>query len=118
MQAQVPKDPYVGLWTRIEGFDPGELAGLIERRRAVRLALLRGMIHLHTARDALALRPVPQPVDERWWRNQFGKRLTAAERKRVAAAGRVLVEENRAPSTSSASSSTRAGRSATRSRSR
>ena len=93
MQAQVPKDPYVGLWTRIEGFDPAELAGLVERRRAVRLALLRGTIHLFTARDAVALRPVLQPVNERWWRNQFAKRLTAAERKRVAAAGRALVEE-------------------------
>ena len=93
MQAQVPKDPYVGLWTRIDGFDPDELARLIERRRAVRIALLRGTIHLLTARDTVALRPVLQPVAERWWRNQFGKRLTAAERKRVAAAGRALVED-------------------------
>ena len=93
MQAQVPKDPYVGLWTRLEGFDPGELARLIERRRVVRIATLRGTIHLHTGRDALALRAVLQPVAERWWRNQFGRRLTPAERKRVAAAGRRLVEQ-------------------------
>ena len=92
MQAQVPKDPYVGLWTRIERFDPAELARLIEKRRAVRMASLRGTIHLHTARDALALRAVLQPVAERWWRNQFGRRLTPAERTRVAAAGRRLVE--------------------------
>jgi hypothetical protein len=93
LQAQVPKDPYVGLWTRIAGFDPAELARLIERRKAVRIALLRGTIHLFTARDTVALRPVLQPVAERWWRNQFGRRLGAAERKRVAAAGRVLVEQ-------------------------
>jgi hypothetical protein len=93
MQAQVPKDPYVGLWTRIEGFDPAELARLIERRRAVRIALLRGTIHLFTARDTVALRPVLQPVAERWWRNQFGTRLTAVERTRVAAVGRALVEK-------------------------
>src|SRR5439155_17537903 len=93
MQAQVPKDPYVGLWSRIESFDPAELARLIEQRRAVRIASLRGTIHLHSARDALALRPVLQPVAERWWRNQFGRRLTSAERKRAASAGRRLVEE-------------------------
>jgi winged helix DNA-binding protein len=93
MQAQIPRDPYVGLWTRVEGLDPAELARLIERRRAVRIALLRGTIHLFTARDTVALRPVLRPVNERWWRNQFGKRLTATERKRVATAGRALVEQ-------------------------
>ena len=92
MQAQIPRDPYVGLWTRIESFDPGELARLIERRRAVRIALLRGTIHLFTARDTVALRPVLQSVNARWWRNQFGRRMTEAERKRVGAAGRRLVE--------------------------
>lgn len=93
MQAQVPRDPYIGLWSRVEGFDPLELSRLIEQRKAVRIASLRGTIHLHTARDCVALRAVVHPVNERWWRNQFGKKLTAAERRRVIAAGRALVEE-------------------------
>ena len=37
---------------------------LIIDRRAVRIALLRGTLHLVTARDCLALRPLLQPVAE------------------------------------------------------
>lgn len=64
MQAQVPRDPYVALWSRLDPFRPEALAEPIADRRAVRMTLLRGTLHLVTARDALALRALIQPVIE------------------------------------------------------
>ncbi len=63
LQAQAPHPPYVGLWTRLDGFHPDELSRLITERRAVRIALMRGTIHLVTARDCLAMRPMLQRSD-------------------------------------------------------
>jgi hypothetical protein len=65
MQAQEPRNPYVALWSRVEGFDPAELEGLLVRRRVVRLVVLRGTIHLVTADDAVGLRALFQPVLDR-----------------------------------------------------
>lgn len=65
MQAQVPLDPYLGLWSRLEGFRPEELGRLLEERKAVRIVAMRGTLHLLTAADCLVLRPLAQPVLDR-----------------------------------------------------
>jgi hypothetical protein len=62
LQAQEPLDPYTALWSRLSAFDPHELGDLLVRRDVVRIVTLRGTIHLHSAADALALRPLVQPV--------------------------------------------------------
>ena len=64
MQAQEPGPPYVGLWSRVRGFEAGRLAELIEARRVVRATSLRGTVHLHTAKDLLALRATIAPAIE------------------------------------------------------
>jgi len=94
MQAQEPIDPYVGLWTRIDGFDPSELSEAIEERRAVRMGLLRGTLHLVTARDALAQYPILADVMTRSWRSSpFAKQLVGVDLDAVLARARALLEE-------------------------
>jgi hypothetical protein len=92
MQAQAPDPPYVGLWTRLEGFRPEELASQIEERRAVRIALMRNTVHLVSARDCLGLRPLTQPVIDR---GLYGRRtgIDGIDLEALATAGRALLEE-------------------------
>jgi hypothetical protein len=95
MQAQVPIDPYVGLWTRLEGFQPEELADLITTRRAVRASLMRATIHLVTARDMRRLRPLMDPVIERmfWTGSPFGRALAGLDVDPLVVRIRELIEE-------------------------
>jgi len=65
LQSQVPRDPYVALWSRVEPFRAETLSDALEERRAVRMTLLRGTLHLVTARDAIGLRALVQPVTVR-----------------------------------------------------
>ncbi|MBF5046628.1 winged helix DNA-binding domain-containing protein [Aggregicoccus sp. 17bor-14] len=93
LQAQAPNPPYYGLWSRLEGFRHEALSGLVQKRKVVRLALMRSTIHLVTARDALRLRPLVQPVLERGLKGNHGRRLVGVDLEAVAQAGRALLEE-------------------------
>ena len=93
MQAQTPHTAYVGLWTRLEDFRGEQLSDLLVDRSAVRIALMRGTIHLVTARDAWGLRPRVQPVMDRVQKSQFGKRLAGVDLDEVVAMGRSFVDE-------------------------
>jgi len=93
MQAQNPEDPYVGLWTRLEGFRHEELARLIQGRRAVRIALMRSTLHLVSARDCLAFRPVLQAMLERQLRGcVFGRNIAGLDPGALVAAGRAALD--------------------------
>jgi hypothetical protein len=95
MQAQEPGDPYIGLWTRLNGFRPETLAKLISERRAVRASLMRGTIHLVSARDVLALRPLMQPAFERLFysRSDLRRRTEGVNVEHLVATLRELVED-------------------------
>ena len=93
LQAQAPFPPYYGLWSRLADFRTDELAGLLTGRQVVRIALMRGTIHLVSAADCLELRPLFQPVLDRGLAGSFGRQLAGVDRAALAVAGRELAEQ-------------------------
>jgi hypothetical protein len=61
MQAQEPKHPYLGLWTRVADFEAAQLRSALLEREVVRATLMRSTLHLMTAPDYAALRMALQP---------------------------------------------------------
>ena len=84
LQAQVPKVPHLALWNRLAGYDPAELDRLMTAREVVRTPLMRTTIHTVTTTDALAFRPLLQPVLDRvfsstaWGQRLRGQDVSAA----------------------------------------
>jgi hypothetical protein len=94
LQAQEPRDPYVALWSRLEGFRPEELSDLLAERRAVRTIVMRGTIHLVTARDCKALRPLFDGVAARvFGGTPFARNTAGVDKEELLAAARELLEQ-------------------------
>jgi hypothetical protein len=95
MQAQNPHDPYYALWARLDGFHPEELSEMIERRQAVRGALMRATLHLATLEDFVFLRSLLQPtLAAVLGSTQFAKDTVDVDRGELLAYGRALLEES------------------------
>lgn len=93
LQAQVPRPPYVGLWSRLRDFHREDLTRLVERRLVVRGTLMRSTLHLMTAKDYVALRPTLQPALTRSMYSVAGKRLEGLDIEKLVAAARTYFEE-------------------------
>ena len=89
LQAQIARPPFVGLWTRLEGFHRSDLLGLLHERRAARSTMMRGTLHLMTAADTVELRGALQPMLTRGARSILGDRTEGFDRN-------ALMEEARA----------------------
>jgi DNA glycosylase AlkZ-like len=64
MQAQEPKHPYVGLWTRLTSFEDTDLTSAVEDHSVVRATMMRGTLHLVSAADYASYRLTLAPVLE------------------------------------------------------
>ncbi|MGW7269836.1 winged helix DNA-binding domain-containing protein [Streptomyces sp. NPDC054864] len=92
LQAQNVKPPYFALAARLAEFDPEDLSALLAARDLVRIVTMRSTIHLHTADDALALRPLVQAARDREL-HAFRKGLTGVDLGELASLARAAVEE-------------------------
>ncbi len=87
LQAQEPLEPYVGLWSRLDGFEPDHLVDLLEQRLAVRTLMMRRTIHLHTSADAMTLRPAYDAMLRKRMLGTLGPRLPGVDFVELAALG-------------------------------
>jgi hypothetical protein len=62
LQAQAARPPFVGLWSRLDGFRREDLVRAIERRQVVRGTLMRGTLHLVSRADYVRFRRMLQPM--------------------------------------------------------
>ncbi len=74
LQAQWSPSPYVALWSRVAGFTREALWSAIERHTVVRARLMRGTLHLVSARDFYAYAVATQDLQRGAWnRLQIGR---------------------------------------------
>jgi hypothetical protein len=92
LQAQQTHDPYIGLWSRLNGFTHEALTKLIIDKRLARATTMRGTLHLHSASDLIGMRSLISPVLERMWQSNFRRRFGDNDQDKVLAAAIEVVD--------------------------
>ena len=67
VQSQYAPSSYIGMWTRLERFERPQLTKALERRTIVQGTLMRGTIHMVTARDYWPLAAGIREDSRTWW---------------------------------------------------
>ncbi len=84
LQAQYAPSMYVGLWSRVVGFERHALNEALERRTVAQGTLMRATIHLVSARDYWPFAVAIREARRRWWLRAHGNHPSAAEMERAA----------------------------------
>ena len=93
LQAQWAPSPYIALWSRLVGFRRPKLWSAIERHEVIRARLMRGTLHLVSARDFYAYAVATQDLQRGAWnRLQVGR---GVDPKKVAALAIAFAREPR-----------------------
>jgi len=93
LQAQVPRPPHVGLWSRLPDYRRDALMAPLHARLLIRATTMRGTLHIMTAKDFLAFRGALQPSLSAGMRAVTGKTELPSIEKLVAAARKILATD-------------------------
>ncbi|MEU1881146.1 winged helix DNA-binding domain-containing protein [Streptosporangium sp. NPDC020072] len=93
LQAQEPQEPFVGLWSRVRGFDPAVLSDLLIRRSVVRTHLMRRTVHLLAAEDVLAWRARHDGMLRQRVLGTYRSELAGVDLDELAEAGRAVTAD-------------------------
>lgn len=93
LQAQQSNDPYIGLWSRLNGFSHQALTALIVDRTLARATTMRGTLHLHTADDLIGFRALVQNYLMATWRSGFRKRFAGQDEAAVHREGLKILKQ-------------------------
>jgi hypothetical protein len=87
LQTQYAPSAYIGLWSRLDGFEREHLTTMLERKKVVQGTMMRATIHMVSARDYPFVVEGVRAARRAWW--QRATRYAGTENAMQAAARRV-----------------------------
>lgn len=86
LQTQYAPSAYIGLWSRLDGFERPQLTRALEQGRVIQATLMRVTIHMVSANDYPVLTEAVRRSRRDWWRRvASGRALDEAGHEQVAA---------------------------------
>lgn len=85
LQTQYSPSGYVGLWSRLEGFERSALTRALERKSVIQATVLRATIHMVTRADYVSWTAAVRDARRTWWLRATRAERDEAEMEEVAA---------------------------------
>jgi Winged helix DNA-binding domain len=93
VQTQYAPSAYIGLWSRMAGFDRSALTRALERRTVVQGTLLRSTIHIVSRRDYWPMAEATRQERRSWWLGATRHQMSEAQVAAVASRLRTLLAD-------------------------
>jgi winged helix DNA-binding protein len=93
LQTQDARSGYIGLWSRLAGFEREHLTRALERRSVVQATMMRATIHMASARDYPLFAEGVREGRRQWWEKAHSKRFDTRKVPRAANRVRSLLSD-------------------------